>query len=165
MDIENNKNAELHDATSTKSEEVQSIIERMPTYWVKWVVLCIGTLMGIVLALGFVIQYPDVVAGQISITATEAPVRLVANSSGRITLLKPNNIQLQSGDMIAHIESGANFEHILWVHSLLHSSNCHIGYFFSNSFFNSATSASSRSISFCWFSSRNSGMEWILFVP
>ena len=141
---------EFNDANSTKSEEVQSIIERMPTYWAKWMVLCIGTLMGIVLALGFVIQYPDVVAGQISITATEAPVRLVANSSGRITLLKPNNIQLQSGDMIAHIESGANFEHILWIHSLLHSSNCHIGYFFANNPFNNAICSSFAASNFSY---------------
>ena len=70
-------NEELSDDTSTKSEEVQSIIERMPTYWVKWVVLCIGTLMGIIILLGFVIQYPDTVDGQISITATAPPVRLV----------------------------------------------------------------------------------------
>ena len=128
MDIENNKNEELDDNTSVKSEEVQSIIERMPTYWAKWMVLCIGVLMGIIILLGFLIQYPDTVAGQISITATEAPVRLVANSNGRITLLKPNNTQLQSGDMIAHIESGANFEHILWIDSLLNASNNHIGY-------------------------------------
>ena len=112
---DNNNNQVQH----PKSEEVQHIIERMPTYWVKWVVLCVGTLMGIVLLLGFIIQYPDVVAGQISITATEAPVRLVANSHGRITLLQPNGTLLHAGDMIAHIESGANFEHILWVDSML----------------------------------------------
>ena len=77
------KSIENPEELSAKSEEVQSIIERMPTYWAKWVVLCVCVLMGIIILLGFVIQYPDVVAGQISITATEAPVRLVANSHGR----------------------------------------------------------------------------------
>ena len=28
-----------------KSEEVQAIIDRMPTYWVKWIGLCVGGLM------------------------------------------------------------------------------------------------------------------------
>ena len=122
------KSIENPEELSAKSEEVQHIIERMPTYWAKWVVLCVSVLMGIIILLGFVIQYPDVVAGQISITATEAPVRLVANSHGRITLLQPNGTLLQPNDMIAYIESGANFEHILWLHTLLHTSNCHIGY-------------------------------------
>lgn len=90
------------DAESTeRSEEVQSIIERMPTQWAKWVALCVGVLMGVILLLGFLIQYPDTVDGQVSVTAVTAPVRLVANSNGRITLLQPNNALLQKGDVIA----------------------------------------------------------------
>ena len=54
-----NETIKKPDNTSAKSEEVQHIIERMPTYWAKWVVLCIMTLMGIVLLLGFIIQYPE----------------------------------------------------------------------------------------------------------
>ena len=67
------------DEIGEKSEEVQAIIDRMPTYWVKWVVLCVGVLMSVILLLGFLIRYPDTVDGQISVTATTAPVRLVAN--------------------------------------------------------------------------------------
>lgn len=78
------------DEISRKSEEVQAIIDRMPTYWVKWVALCVGVLMGVIVLLGFLIQYPDTVDGQISVTATTAPVRLVANSNGRINLLQSN---------------------------------------------------------------------------
>lgn len=102
-----------------KSEEVQAIIDRMPTYWVKWVALSIGTLMGLILLLGFLIQYPDTVDGQISITASKAPVRLVANSSGRIALLKDNHTLLDNNDVISYIVNGANYKHILMVDSLL----------------------------------------------
>ena len=49
-----------------------------------------GVLMGVIVLLGFLIQYPDTVDGQISVTATTAPVRLVANSNGRINLLQTN---------------------------------------------------------------------------
>lgn len=112
-----------NDEVSNKSEEVQAIIDRMPTYWVKWVVLCVGTLMGVIILLSFVIQYPDTVDGQISVTATTAPVRLVANGNGRINLLKPNNSQLLSGDVISYLESGANYKHILWVDSTMNIIN------------------------------------------
>lgn len=111
-DLEQQKNAE-------KTEEVQAIIDRMPTYWVKWVSLSIGALMGVIVLLSFLIEYPDTVDGQISVTATSAPVRLVANTNGRIILLQENKAQLRVGDIIGYIENGANYRHILLLDSLL----------------------------------------------
>lgn len=102
-----------------KSEEVQAIIDRMPTYWVKWIVLCVGVVITVIVLLGFLIEYPDTVDGQISVTANAAPVRLVAKSSGRINLLMTNKSQLQKGKVISYIESGANFKHILEVEAAL----------------------------------------------
>ena len=75
--------------------------------------------MSVILLLGFLIRYPDTVDGQISVTATTAPVRLVANSNGRIRLLKTNKSQLQKGDVISYLESGADYKHILWVDTAL----------------------------------------------
>lgn len=104
---------------TAKSEEVQTIIDRMPTYWVKWVALSVGILMGLILLLGFLIQYPDTVDGQISVTATTAPVHLVANSNGRICLLEANKNKLRKGSVISYIENGADYKHVLLVDSLL----------------------------------------------
>jgi len=106
-----------------KSEEVQAIIDRMPTYWTKWVVLCMSVLMSIFVLLGFLIHYPDTVDGQISLTATTAPVRLVANSNGRIKLLQTNKNKLQKDDVISFLESGANYKHILQVDTILNYLN------------------------------------------
>lgn len=126
MDNEKNRNLpavipKQPDYTAERSEEVQSIIERMPTYWTKWVALCVGVLMGVILLLGFLIQYPDTVDGQVSVTAVTAPVRLVANTSGRLTLLQPDKTPIRQGAVISYIESGANYRHILWVDSLLNN--------------------------------------------
>jgi len=106
-----------------RSEEVQAIVDRMPTEWVKWVALCVGVLMGIVVLLGFLIQYPDTVDGPISVTANTAPVRLVANGNGRIYLLKANKTRVKKGDVISYLESGANYRHILKVEGLLSNLN------------------------------------------
>lgn len=102
-----------------KSEEVQAIIDRMPTQWAKYVATITGILIMIVFIMGFVIKYPDTVDGQISVTAQTAPVRIVANTAGRIHLLKPNKTQLKQGDVIAYIESGADYRDILCLDSLL----------------------------------------------
>lgn len=106
-------------SVNDKSEEVQAIIERMPTYWVKWVTLAVSIMMGILIILGFLIQYPDTVDGQISVTASKAPVHLVANANGRIHLLQSNKNRLEKGSVISYIENGANYKHILLLDSLL----------------------------------------------
>lgn len=102
-----------------RSEEVQAIIDRMPTYWVKWFAICVGTLMGIIVLLGFAIEYPDTIEGEISITAKTAPVRLVAKNSGRIRLVVENRDTVENNEVVAYIENGANYRHILQVDSLL----------------------------------------------
>lgn len=108
---------------AVKSEEVQVIIDRMPTHWAKWMVACISILIGIIILLSFLIQYPDTVDGQISVTATTAPVRLVANNNGRIKLLQKDKTTLRKGSVISYLESGANYKHILWVDSMLNTLN------------------------------------------
>lgn len=105
--------------TDERSEEVQTIIDRMPTHWAKWFALGISCLIGAILILGFIIKYPDTVDGEISITGTKSPVRLVANSNGRIILLATNRQKLSQGDVIAYIVNGANYRHVLKVDSLL----------------------------------------------
>lgn len=119
MDTENSRQQE---AVTTRTEEVQAIIDRMPTHWVKWFALGIGCLVLLVVILGFWIKYPDTVDGEISVTASKAPVRLVANSNGRIKLLLSNKQKVNKGDVIAYIESGADYRHILLVDSL----RCHL---------------------------------------
>ena len=52
-----------------RSEEVQAIIDRMPTRGAIWVAILVGVLIGVVFILGFIIKYPDTVDGQITITA------------------------------------------------------------------------------------------------
>lgn len=112
-------NTDNKEMISERSEEVQAIIDRMPTSWVKWLALGIGGLMGLILTLGFLIKYPDTVDGEISITGTTAPVRLVANNNGRMILLADNRQKMSKGDVIAYIVSGADYRHVLKVDSLL----------------------------------------------
>ena len=92
-----------------RSEEVQAIIDRMPTRGAIWVAILVGVLIGVVFILGFIIKYPDTVDGQITITARFAPVRLVANSSGKMHLLIANNNKVTEGEVIGYIESGTNY--------------------------------------------------------
>ena len=107
------------DDENIKSEEVQAIVDRMPTRWAKYVSLMTGILISLIVISGFIISYPDTVDGQISVTASIAPIRIVANTSGRLILLKENKSKILSGEVIAYIESGANYKDVLIIDSLL----------------------------------------------
>lgn len=95
-----------------RSEEVQDIIERMPTRWCAWVALIVSILMGMLLGLSFLISYPDTVDGEVSITGDNAPLRLVSRSNGRLHLLIEPNQTLIQNTTIAYIESGANYSDV-----------------------------------------------------
>lgn len=104
---------------NARSEEVQDIVERMPTHWVGWLALCIGILICLIVLLGFFIRYSDTVDGNVSVTASAAPVRLVSHSTGRLLLLKQNHSKVKKGEIIAFIDNGADYRHILFVEQLL----------------------------------------------
>lgn len=96
----------------TRSEEVQDIIERMPTRWCAWVALIVSMLMSMLIGLSFLISYPDTVDGEVSITGANAPLRLVSRSNGRLHLLKEPNQTISRNATIAYIESGASYNDV-----------------------------------------------------
>lgn len=106
-----------------RSEEVQTIIDRMPTKGATYAIILTSLLITIILILGFIIKYPDTVDGQISITAQLAPIRLIANTSGRLHLLHENKTTVNEGEVIAYIDNEANYQDILIVDSLLNIYN------------------------------------------
>ena len=66
------------------SEEIRDIVDRMPTYWCRHMALIMFAVIIVLIMLSFVIKYPDTVDGQISVTGTDAPVRIVTKMSGRL---------------------------------------------------------------------------------
>lgn len=95
-----------------RSEEVQDIIERMPTRWCAWVALIVSILMSMLIGLSCLISYPDTVDGEVSITGANAPLRLVSRSNGRLHLLKEPNQTISQNATIAYIESGASYNDV-----------------------------------------------------
>lgn len=107
-----------------RTEEVQDIIERMPTRFGFWVTLIVIALFILLFVFGWFIRYPDVVSGQININATEAPVKLVANSYGKLKLngLKSMS-EVKENQVIAYLHNPADLNSILKLDSILKSFN------------------------------------------
>lgn len=109
-----------YSTSSHRSEEVQDIVDRMPTGWSRLVTIIVICLIGILTVVSFVVSYPDTVDGEITLTAEVAPTRLVASTSGRLHLLRQPGDTLREKDVIGYIESGVDYSAILYLDSLLH---------------------------------------------
>ncbi len=103
---------EIDHTITQRTEEVKDIIDRMPHGTGKMVAIIVACLAALLLFFGWMIDYPEKVSGPISITAREAPVRLVANSSGKLHLLKNNNDPVKEDQVIACLDNPARLEDV-----------------------------------------------------
>jgi len=100
-------------------EEVQDIIDRMPGRTGILVVVILTVMSGFLLFFGWLIEYPEKVTGPVSITARQAPVKLVANTSGKLRLLLGNSDTVRQDYIFAYIENPASPEDVLKISEYL----------------------------------------------
>lgn len=104
-----------------RSEEVGDIIDRMPTSFGRWVASAIIIFTLLLFVFGWIIKYPDVVTGQITINSNTAPVKLPAHTSGKIDILGfEAQDSVKEGAYIAVIQNSAKTEDVQSVASLIH---------------------------------------------
>jgi hypothetical protein len=109
---------------NNRTEEVAHIIERMPKQFgirVTGIVLLLVTLLFL---FGWLIRYPDMVRGQITINGRQAPVKLVSLNTGPISLLVDDSGKIvKSGEYIAIIKNSASPKDVILLDSLLKQTN------------------------------------------
>ncbi len=104
---------------SERSEEVQHIIERMPTRFGFWVSMLVIGLVVLMLISGWVISYPDIVVGEITVSAQQAPVKLISGSVGKLKLLTQTQQPVNAGDYVAYLQNAAKTTDVLLLKSRL----------------------------------------------
>lgn len=114
---------ELSKPIEQRSEEVQTIIDRMPIKFAIFVAITVFILILTIILLAFTIEYPDTVDGKITITAKYAPIRIVTNSTGKLHLIAEDKQLVKSGLTLAYIENGASYLDICYLDSILNNSN------------------------------------------
>jgi multidrug efflux pump subunit AcrA (membrane-fusion protein) len=91
-----------------RSEEITDIIDRMPMAFGRWVAIAVVVFASLLILFGWIIKYPDTVTGHIRINSGNAPVKLVANTSGNIHLeASKAQDEVIKGEYIAVIENSA----------------------------------------------------------
>lgn len=96
------------------SGEIQDIITAPPAWLLRrGIVLFFGILFSIVIASAF-IRYPDIVNSQLKIITAVTPKAVVSKISGKvIAILKFENEKVDSGQVLAYLESTASHQQVL----------------------------------------------------
>lgn len=124
MEITNQQDQEfMIRPKAQRSEEVEHIIEKMPTKFGLWVTVLVGGLVLLMVIFGWVIDYPDIVTGEITINAQQAPIKLISANVGKITLLSRNQQQASAGEYIAYLQNAASIPDVLLLKKQLSSFN------------------------------------------
>ncbi|MDR1368955.1 MAG: HlyD family secretion protein [Dysgonamonadaceae bacterium] len=109
---------------SRRNEEIADIVDRMPMTFGRWVAIAVVLFSVLLLVFGWIIKYPDTVTGQIKINSTQSPVKLIANTSGKLRLMAiDTGKEIRGGDYIAWIQNPAKIEDVRLVLKLLFEFN------------------------------------------
>ncbi|HCN84836.1 MAG TPA: hemolysin D [Sphingobacteriaceae bacterium] len=103
-----------------RTEEIQAIIDRMPDKFGFWITAFVLLLVAALGVFGWMIRYPDIVTGQIIINTNNSPVKLIANTSGKLSLTEfHSQDDVKEGEYLATIQNNASLHDIQKVYRLI----------------------------------------------
>ena len=103
-----------------RTEEVQDIIERMPNKFGKYVTMIVVGIFLLLLLFGWLVRYPDVVTGEVTVNANQAPIKLISFTAGKLKLAKiSSQDQVKENQIVAHIENATDLQHALKIKALM----------------------------------------------
>ena len=106
--LENHKNAVIEN-NALRSEPMQEILSRQPSFMAKWALLFFAFILLLLLAGTWFIHYPEIVTTSATLTGTNAPKEIIPLQDGKLVrLFANNNTVVQKGTVIGWIESNAN---------------------------------------------------------
>lgn len=115
--MEAQDNSKVH--RPQRTEELQHIIDRMPTKFSKWVTLLVVFLLVAIGVFGWVVKYHDVISGTITVSQYNAPVKMVANTHGKLALLIKNGENIKNNQYMAFIQNATSIDDLVKLTTIL----------------------------------------------
>lgn len=101
-------------------EEVQDIMSKMPHWIVRRGIILLFAVVILLFAGAYFIHYPDVISTQVNITSANPPVKIIAQTGGKISeLFVQNNAAVQENAPIYILENAARYADIRQLQTLL----------------------------------------------
>lgn len=103
-----------------RSEEVQDIMSKMPHWVIRRGTAILFAILLLIFTGAYFIHYPDVITTSVTITSTNPPVKIVAQSSGKIQqIFVENNGPVKKEQSICLLENPADYKDITLLKSIL----------------------------------------------
>jgi HlyD family secretion protein len=99
-----------------RSDEIQDLMQRKPTWMIRYGTTLLAALILLGLFFTWLIKYPDLVVGPVTITSANPPVKVVCQTNGKITKLNvAEGDSVNAGDILAEIENPVSSEAIIYL--------------------------------------------------
>lgn len=109
--------------SNARSELAQEIISQKPGFLEQWALLIFLLILILLLALSWMITYPDIVQASATLTAADAPREIIPEQEGRlIKLFVQNKEMAKQNQVLGWLESTASHAEILELSALVDSS-------------------------------------------
>ncbi len=110
---------EIRPQDITYSEEVHDILTQIPNAVIRWGITVVASGVALLLFLSWVVQYPDVIKGRISIVAANPPATLVATTSAPVKWLVDNNSAVTEQQAVLYFFNSARYDDVIQLKNTL----------------------------------------------
>lgn len=108
------------DIRLNENRELQQILGNPPGWLLHWGITFIFVGVMVFMALGWLVKYPDVIPSRIILTTEEPPIRVYAETFGKLKEFRVNDQEeVDAGAIIAVLDNPANLEDINTLDSFL----------------------------------------------
>ena len=92
----------------TRSDEVQEVMNYVPHWIVRGGITIVFVTILMLLGVSWLIKYPDVIKARVTVMSQTPPIKVVARSTGKLTLHVKDHDSVIPGAILAVIENPAN---------------------------------------------------------
>ncbi|SNR14278.1 HlyD family secretion protein [Tenacibaculum jejuense] len=112
--------------TEIRSEEVQEILNKVPSWMIRYGNMLILLLIIILLFISWFVKYPDVIKTQVMVTTAIPPEKIYAKNSGKFEVLLANEgTEVKEGEVLAVIKNSASYKDVLFLKSVVDTIEFH----------------------------------------
>ncbi|MBD3904747.1 HlyD family secretion protein [Chryseobacterium sp. Ch-15] len=110
------------DNIELRSESVQDILTNPPHWMFRWGNTIIFIILLLILAMSYIIKYPEFVPAPIVVTSQNPPEKIEARSSSKIEkIFIKDHQKVKKGDVLMVLQSTANYQDVLKLKKLVDS--------------------------------------------
>lgn len=117
-------NKKKEDNLKLRSEEVQEILTNPPSWLVRWGITLVFMFTCIILALSFMIKYPDLVTAKVLISTSKPAEKVIAMQTGQIqALFIKNRDTVTINQQLAILKNTANYADVYKLKNVIDSTS------------------------------------------